>query len=404
MVSANQKTITSNTLLQLVARVFSSGSTFIISIYLAKILGIEGFGDFSKVTTYIPFFYLLVDLGLNASFLRLHNEQKSITWQHLFGLRLLIAFGMTIFSLALLHFFPLGITNGYTEQVRQGIYIYSISILLTAVITTSNALFQQHLVYKFSAISIIIGSIISLISVLFFQVTFVSSLLMLLGGLIVTVICSLFFVSKITNPIPLFNISLFKKLLIDTAPLSITLLFNMLYFRVDSIILTLSRTTAEVGAYNLSYKIFEFILVIPVFYMNSLYPILLRISDNKAAFSSLFLKSRNILFVMGLSMSILVWICAPLLTYINIEFFPAIQLLRILSLSFPFFFLSNLTMWTLITKRRHKELTFIYGSAMFGNILLNILFVPLHGAHASAVITIVGELYVLLLSVYFLRK
>lgn len=404
MTSTNQKIIASNTFLQFIARVFSSGSAFVISIYLAKILGLEGFGDFSKVTTYVPFFYLLVDLGLNASFLRLHNEQKTITWQHLFGLRLLIAFGMTVLSLVALRLFPMGFSQGYTEDVRQGIQIYSLSIVLTAIITTSNALFQQYLVYKFSAISIIIGSLLSLVGIIFFDVTLLSALLMLLVGLLASVICSLFFVSKITFPIPQFHIPSFKKLLVDTAPLSLVLLFNLLYFRVDSIILTLSRTTVEVGAYNLSYKVFEFILVIPVFYMNSLYPILLRTKDNKLAFTSLLKKSRVILFILGLLMAIIVWICAPLLTTINREFSPAIELLRILSLSFPLFFLSNLTMWTLIIKRKHKQLTFVYGSAMFINIILNIIFVSTHGASASAIITVIGELYVLLLSVYFLRK
>jgi O-antigen/teichoic acid export membrane protein len=404
MISTNQKIIASNTFLQFIARVFSSGSTFIISIYLAKMLGLEEFGDFSKITTYIPFFYLLVNLGLNASFLRLHSEQKSVTWHHLFGLRLLIAFGMTVISLAILHLFPVGLTQGYTESVRQGIQIYSLSIILTAIITTSNALFQQHLVYKFSAISIVIGSILSLVGIVFFDAALFSALLMLLAGLLVSVVCSLFFVSKITIPVPHFQITSFKKLLVDTAPLSITLLFNLLYFRVDSIILTLSRTTAEVGAYNLSYKIFEFILVIPVFYMNSLYPILLRAKDNRTTFTSLLKKSRVILFLLGVLMTILVWICAPLLTTIHQEFSSAIQLLRILSLSFPLFFLSNLTMWTLIIKRKHKQLACIYGTAMLINIFLNMLFIPPYGAHASAVITIIGEFYVLLLSVYFLKK
>src|SRR5207244_1517417 len=64
-------------------------------------------------------------------------------------------------------------------------------------------------------------------------------------------------------------------LLLPSLPLGITLLFNLVYFRADSIILTLTRPTAEVGIYGLAYKVFEIVLVFPTFFMNAVYPLLL---------------------------------------------------------------------------------------------------------------------------------
>src|ERR1700690_648934 len=79
-----------NTIYQLIGRAASSGSTFIISLLLAKQLGPSGYGDFSKITTYIAFFYLLVDLGLNAAFLQKSTEDAHFTYRHLVGLRIVI--------------------------------------------------------------------------------------------------------------------------------------------------------------------------------------------------------------------------------------------------------------------------------------------------------------------------
>ena len=404
MFSTNQRKIASNTIVQFIARLISSGSTFVISIYLAKSLGIEVFGDFSKVTTYIPLFYLLVDLGLNASFLRINNEDKEITWQQLFGLRLIISFGAIVLSLLLILLLPTGLKQGYTPMVRFGIILYSLSILLTSIITTSNALFQKLLSYKFSAIALIVGSVVSLTALFIFPITLINSLLILLLGLFITAFLSILFVSRLTNPFPTINVASFIKLLKDTAPLSLTLLFNLLYFRIDSIILTLSRSTTEVGSYNLSYKIFEFFLVIPVFFMNSLYPILLKSKNNSNKFSSIFIRSLILLSMSGVFLTIVVWVLSPLLLILNKDFAYSVFLLRLLTLSFPVFFVSNLTMWSLITKREHKKLTIVYGSAMVLNILANVIFIPFYGATASALITLLGELYVLFVSVYFLKK
>src|SRR5260221_13120858 len=91
---ASQKTRTVvffNTLSQLIGRATSAITTFIISLILARNLGTQGFGDFSKVTTYIAFFYLLTDLGLNAAFLKHQEENTNVTFQHFLGLRLVIS-------------------------------------------------------------------------------------------------------------------------------------------------------------------------------------------------------------------------------------------------------------------------------------------------------------------------
>ena len=56
-----------------------------------------------------------------------------------------------------------------------------------------------------------------------------------------------------------------RSLFIASFPLGLTLLFNVVYFHIDSIILTFTRTSAEVGIYGLAYKIFELPLVLPTF-------------------------------------------------------------------------------------------------------------------------------------------
>jgi O-antigen/teichoic acid export membrane protein len=190
-----------------------------------------------------------------------------------------------------------------------------------------------------------------------------------------------------------------------SAPLGITLLFNLVYFRVDSIILTLTRTTAEVGVYGLAYKIFELPLVIPTFFMNALYPVMLEHTVHgtrytESEYISVLKKSAGLLFAGSLIVIGALWIGAPIISFIRTDFVGGTQVLRVLALGLPFFFLSSLTMWTLIAKKKQTLLAVIYFISMIVNVLLNMIFIPRFGYMAAAWITVGSEGFVLAMSGY----
>ena len=185
-------------------------------------------------------------------------------------------------------------------------------------------------------------------------------------------------------------------------PLGITLLFNQVYFRIDSFVLALTRSTAEVGLYGLAYKVFELPLVIPTFFMNSVYPLLL--VEQTPNFKKILRKSFFVLLIISFLSLVIFWFAAPLLIYIRPEFAESIPLLRILTLGLPFFFLSSLVMWALIALGKQLVLAGIYGSLMITTILLDILVIPKFGATGAAWITVGSEALVLIASGVALRR
>jgi O-antigen/teichoic acid export membrane protein len=185
-------------------------------------------------------------------------------------------------------------------------------------------------------------------------------------------------------------------------PLGLTLLFNLVYFHVDSIILTLTRSTWEVGIYGLAYKVFELTLVFPTFFMNALYPIMLG-SQEKKLKKVLIRSSVFLLLISFFSIGVL-WIGAPILTLVRNDFASCIPVLRVLSLGLPFFFLSSLTMWILIARKKQMLLLVIYGISMIINIALNSFYIPSYGYMAAAWITVASEALVLLISCIVIVK
>lgn len=406
-----------NTLAQFVGKVVSAGTMFLISVLIARSFGADGFGDFTKITTYIAFYYLLADFGLNAVYLQ--KEQKSANnWSTLLELRLVGSLFLMALSLVVLAFLPRGTTQGYTELVRLGIILYSPTILFQALVSSANAVFQKHLRYDLATVALAIGNLVSLVLVMLVvmyapvNAGAVFSVAALLAGITVVAVTSLFFV-KHFGPLRLsWHFQPLRQLLIASLPLGLMLLFNQVYFRFDSFVITLSRSTVEVGIYGLAYKVFELPLVVPTFFMNAMYPLMLKVGRQEAAAPNYELKRLIypslifLLFVSGFMVGVF-WLTAPLLTLVRPEFAQSIPALRVLVLSLPFFFTTNLLLWVVVALEKQKILPFIYGLSMLLIIILDLRFIPAYGYLAAAWITVFTEgvvLMILTLTVYRLLR
>lgn len=390
-----RRVIAWNTVSQVFGKIIGAGTAFVVSFFVARNFGAVGYGEFTKITTYVAFFFLVADFGLNAVYL-----QQKTPFRTLLSLRILGGIFLIFLSLAILAFLPQGESQGYTRFVRLGIILFSPAIFFQGLITTANAIFQKELRYDFTTVTISVGSLVTLVAFFVFQNVF-GSILALTIGSVATSITGLFFVKRFVDSYEIrFRVVELMKLFVPAIPLGLTLLFNLVYFHADSVILTISRSTAEVGIYGLAYKVFETILVLPTFFMNAVYPLMLK-SEN---FTRLFKKSFFVLLITSLVSVIAVWLLSPLLVFIKDDFEASIPALRVLSLGLPFFFLSSLIMWALIARKKQNALAIIYGSFMLGNILLNVRFIPIFGFMAAAWITVISEFIVLAVSWFVLKR
>lgn len=399
---SNRFLVVKNTASQLFGRVVSAGAMTLMSILLARKYGAEGYGDFVKITTFVGFFYVFADFGLNAQFVKKPNA----SWQSLFGLRLAISTILIIVAVGVLSLFPQQSSQGYTSLVRFGILLLSPAILFQAIITTTNAFFQKSLRYDLAAIAQNIGSILMLLVAFVLLVDgrifgpYVGVVSLLVGS-IATSFVALYFLRKKHNSIlPLFNSHDMVKNVQQSLPLGITLLCNLIYFHSDSVIMALSRETKEVGIYGFAYKVFELPLVFPIFYMNSIYPVLVRVQSNR----KIFWQSFWLLLILSVSIAVTLWILASYIPFVRSDFAASIVPLRILLLSIPIFFESALLMWMMIAQNKQKQLLFIHVVAMIINISLNVLYIPQFGYIAAAWITGISEMFIFVVSFLFVLR
>ncbi|MCL4354873.1 oligosaccharide flippase family protein [Patescibacteria group bacterium] len=400
--------IAKNTFFQTIAKIFTAGTGFLITILIAKSFGAAGYGDFVKITTFTAFFYLAIDLGLNAVFLQEENGESK--YKDLFYLRVLIAFITFLITNAIAFFLPynLLLNTGFSENVKLGIFIFSFSFFSQAIILSTSALFQKKLTYFFYMLAIIIGSLINLAAV-YFSTTVFSSLTttifaLLLGGGI-TAFFAMIFLKKSVLPIKM-DYQFSKRIIIKALPLSIMLIFNLVYFRADTFLLAFFKESKEVGIYGLSYKFFDFLIALPLFLSNSIYPLLLQNKKNFRKFNALTKTYLLVFLCAGIIFVIPFWFISPLFAMIKTEYLEAVLPFKILLLSLPIFFATSFLQWIFISLERQKFLMYIYFVSAVVNVVLNLIFIPKYSYFASAVITGISEtivFVVLLVSLFNLK-
>lgn len=384
-------TIAKNTFYQTLARTVTSFIGFLITIIIARKFGVLGYGDFIKATSFVALFYLVLDFGLNAFFL----QYEKPNFKNLFYFRILIS--LLVFAslnlIALLLPYNPVLNSGFSESARAGIFIFSFSVFAQSIIISASAIFQKTVNYLSYMIGVVTGSIVNFVLVLIF-VFLNFSIFLILFAFVASSFLSALLLLKLTRESILpanFDKQFVKEIFIKSLPIGLMLIFNLVYFRADMFLLSLFSSSRDVGIYGLSYKFFDFLIALPLFLSNAIYPFLIKAKNENTKF----FKLTNNYFIIFLLLSVVIiipfWFASPLFALIKSDFAGSIIPFRILLLSLPFFFTTSFLQWVLITLGKQRFLMYIYLFSTVLNIVLNIIFIPQFSYIACATITLVSE-------------
>ena len=416
MKSITTRKIASNTIYQIVGKIISMSITMIAVVIITRTYGREGYGEFSLMQSWPALFFVIVDFGINAIATRELSKDWSKAGKY-FGNILMFRF---IFSLVIISLLSLGLNLfSYSQGLKTGIRIGLFVLLAQSLYSTTNILFQVKLKYDFSTIAYTLGyvfifALVLILSYLKIDVMWVN-FSYVIGGLI-TFIVSLFLAKKIdVTPDFTFDKELWKFLLVSSLPIGIMFLFSQMSFKEDALMLSFLKlpesyglnNTESVAVYALPYKIFEVLLVVPTFFMNSVYPILVNhMVDGKERLKKTFTRVIYFLILSGLFVGLLGFIFSPLAIKLlgGEEFSQSVGVLKILATGLFIFYLTSPISWLIVTLGYQKYLPWIYFVSFSFNMISNFIFIPKYSFYGASWITVVSELIVLILLIIFARK
>lgn len=399
-----------NTFYQVLARVITAVVGFVAIRFITGSLGVEGFGDYQIVITYVTLYWIVTDFGLNAIAVRemaAKEEELAENFSALITLRGMLGLILLGLSGVVLLFLP------YPPHVKYAILIGSTTIFFQSLLGSANGLFQVKLRYDKQLISNAIGSAVSLGLVILtaqygwglfgFVIAFAAASMVMA---LVNVLLAYQWVQVGLSRDRARLVYLFR----ETLPFGTALLFSLATSKVGALLLSTMplaqmENNVAVGMFNLAYKVFELGLIVPVFFMNPVYPVLVRhLQESREKFKKSVFKALGVLLLGALAVIVVVYPLAPWIVSVladSPDFSDSVQILRVLVLWSPLFFTTALLMWILVTLKRQKELIIVYTTAFCFNLLLNWMFLPTHHYWAAAYITGATESVILILLTFF---
>jgi len=396
-----------NVLVSSIAKVLATVLALISIGLITRYLGKEGFGNYATVLAFFSFFGALGDLGLYSVSTREisrpgADEEKIMS--NIFTLRLCSSLLILAGAPIVVIFFP------YPKEVKEAIVIIAASFLFSSAYQVLNGVFQKNLAMDRVALSELAGKALQVI-LIYAAIRLNLGFSWVVSSLLFYMVLSfslVFFWSRRYVRIQLkFDFSYWKTFLKESYPLGISALITFAYFKLDTIILSIVKSSADVGIYSAAYKVIENITFFPSMLVGLIFPIISQniISDFEK-FKDIANKTFKVFLVLVVPLVIgTLFLSEGVIQLIGgAGFAESANVLRILIFALAFIFFSNLLNAILISASLQKKLMVILGMAAFLNIVSNFIFIPRFSYLGAASVSVFTELFVSLAALFLTVK
>ncbi|MFA5947947.1 MAG: flippase [Candidatus Gracilibacteria bacterium] len=416
--------ILSNTLWQILGKIvmafFGLAVVKMSTIYLSK----HGYGEYVVVYELLAFFGIAADLGLYTIAVREMSKDEDKMEKiigNVLSLRTILSFVAMATAVAAVFLMP----NYASTRIPLGVAIASVTVFLTIINGTITSVLQTKLKMHISAIGNVLGKAVS-VAFMFYIVFYgypndvETGFYMLISAGILGNLVMLFYtercVSKITKLEYRFDFDIWKDVFIKALPYGLALILNTFYFRINSILISFIRGQEEVGIYAVAMRILEQLSILPLYFMNSVLPVLTKSLNTKEdgkykriiSYSFDFLSALSLPAVVGgfiLAYPIIFIVSTPeFLSRLSEGFYGSDMAFKILIFASLFQFLNILFAFVLIALNKQTKLLYINGGCVIFNIILNLILIPKFGFRGAAFSSVLSEFFILTFTYLYAKK
>ena len=397
-----------NVVLNSFLKVFSTVALSLLSIRLITgYLGQDGFGKYATILAFFAFFSAIADLGLGSVTAReisRSGADESKILGNVIALRLSASLLLMVLSPIIILLF------GYSKEVEIGILIAALATLFSALSTVLNGIFQKYLAMDKVALVEFGGKI--------FQVGLVVLIVREDWGFLpiaATLLASVSFNALLTLLLSRrfskfrlhFDFSYWKTFLRESLPMGMTAIITFAYFKMDTILLSVLQSNAEVGIYNVAYKIMENLIFFPAMLCGLILPLLSRyIFTDPEQFKKIADKTFKVFVIIVIPIVLGTWFLADDIVRIvsGADFSEAAPVLQMLIFSLgAIFFGSYFNMLLIVGNAQRKLMQTLFFAALF-NVSFNLFMISRYSYIGAATTAIITEIIVVGLTGFLTYK
>ncbi len=392
-----------------IAQVLTKIIGFFYTIFLARQLGVNDFGLLSVGLAYFSIIAAISDFGFNRYLIREISKEEGEKWEIICNLLMLRLTTVCLFF---------GIFSAFLYLIDQDkmrvsiILLSSLAVLPQTIALTFDGIFIALRKLKFSAIAAVVSSL-STVTIGLFLVSNGFSVYgavnaLILGQLIFAITFILLLVFHTGVHFSQIKLSIIKKALAGSLPYGLLGILGLLYFRIDTVMLSYLKGNFETGIYGVSYRFLEAVTFIPTAFSAALFPVLSKLHHDNSIeqIKSLYVRSVKIMGFVGFIITVLFLLfTSQAIKMFMPQFIQAVDIIKILSLSIPLMFMASPGVQVMFSTEKYlKQVLFLSVFTLGFNILLNLIYIPLFGIWAAAWITVFSDLLSLGIFYIFIKR
>jgi O-antigen/teichoic acid export membrane protein len=396
--SSARRRVASNTAVQLAGKGAVLAVGLVSIAVLTRYLGPDDYGKYTLALMYMQLFGVLADVGIFTTVVREISKQPERTEElvgNALALRLLLAIGVIVLASGVSLLLP------YEHQVRVAILMAGAPLLIGMVNTTFVAVLQSRLRMGRAVVGDVVGRVVSLGLVLLIvglDLGFYPILAAAAGGAAATLLVTWRLTRPLVRVRPQRDREVWRRLLVTAVPLGLALAINAVYFRADTLIISLYEPYSEVGLYTLAYRVLELALVVGTVFLSTTFPIVSEaVARDEARTRRAIQASCEVCVVLGAPLVAGGLVLAPQIVDLagGEEFHGSAEPLRILLAAGALAWVNGVFGYALIARERQASALWLNVTALAFNVGLNFLLIPRYGIVAAAIVTVASELVIL---------
>ena len=387
------KRIAENTIYLIFGRICAGLFYLITMALLARFLGVAYYGKYTFAIAYLAFFNMLSVFGIDTVLIR-EISRDNLSASRLLGCGMIIKgfFSALSLLLAVVIVFLLKLPHD-TSKV---ICILSLSIAFN-VFQTPKVIFEVYLKSQYIVLIDFINKLITLslvyIATLYdfslIGVVYIILLSQFMGLIVLTMVSR-----KFIDPVFVWDLKTIKYLLKESWPIALMAVFIVIYFRVDTIMLSFIKGDEAVGYYNGAYIIMTSLLLLPDAYVRSVFPVMSDFFKTKPHhIAKTFSRSFKYLGTVALPIVCVGAILSEdiILFIFGNSFHHSVRAFQILIFAAGIIFISNLVSMTLTAMNKQKVNMWLALVNVISNIILNLMLIPRWSYIGASIATVITE-------------
>jgi O-antigen/teichoic acid export membrane protein len=381
----------------------------LLFIYIARKLGDEDFGKLSFAYSFVGICFIVTDFGLSTILIRNVSRQKELTREYvgnILVLKIVLSF-ICISVIGIFIFFtdsPADVTT--LLVIFGGVMFFKALIDFFCTILNAHERMDleaflkgtNHILFFVSGIMILaVGyGLFGLANVFLVAFSFSSII-----GFCIVDVC----IEKIR---PSFDLKFWRYILRESWPLALTVIFTVVYFKIDVVMLSLIRgDNSEIGWYSAAMRLIELVGIVPALIVSALFPIVSSLyKESIDSLKNVFKISFRYLLAIALPIAVGTLLLSEHLIYTiyGEEYVKTIPALKILSFAIVFIFVNYILINILVAVDRQKTNAIMAGTCVFVNIALNMWLIPHYGYLGAGSATVITELVLFAFGLYYVAK